>query len=400
MKTETYQGSNTQSAAAVQLAPSQLTTPEDDTAVRLSRIWQELLGVEAVSPDQNFFDLGGDSSLAVRMFSEIEKTFGVKLPLATLYEAPTVEELARVLRSESSASRWSPLVVIQPLGSRPAFFCMHGAGGTVLIYRELSRHLGSDQPFYGLQSQGLDGSCPALETVEEMAALYIKEIRRTQPYGPYFLGGYCGGGTIAYEVAQQLRADGEEVALLAMFDTMNWSKIPITLWSKWTYAYQRLGFHAASFLSLDFAGQAKFLREKIGILRSRIPVWEGMLLATFSKDPNSTASTPLVLGRIWRMNDQACWHYVPRPYPGVLTDFRPSTQYRIFNKPDLKWDRLAQGGQNAVVLPVNPASMLVEPFVEHLAVALRQSIDGAMQRHPEGSSNETQVQSMSRGGVD
>src|SRR5271165_1358009 len=196
MKTETYQGSNTQSAAAVQLAPSQLTTPEDDTAVRLSRIWQELLGVEAVSPDQNFFDLGGDSSLAVRMFSQIEKVFGIKLPLATLYEAPTIEELARVLRDGISASGWSPLVAIQPTGFRPPFFCIHGAGGTVLMYRELSQHLGDDQPFYGLQAQGLDGSCPPLTRVEEMAEVYVKEIRKAQPQGPYFIGGYCMGGTV------------------------------------------------------------------------------------------------------------------------------------------------------------------------------------------------------------
>jgi hypothetical protein len=103
-------------------------------------------------------------------------------------------------------------------------------------------------------------------------------------------------------------------------------------------------------------------------------------LAKFSKDPYSVTSTSLVLGRIWQTNDEACWHYVPRPYPGVVTDFRPSTQYRIFNKPDLKWDRLAQGGQDVVVLPVYPATMLLEPFVKHLAVALKQSIDQAMDR--------------------
>jgi phthiocerol/phenolphthiocerol synthesis type-I polyketide synthase E len=394
MKTDTFQGSNTRSATMVQLPPSQVVPADDDTAKRLSRIWREQLGIEAVGLDQNFFDLGGDSSVAVRMFSEIEQVFGVKLPLAILYEAPTIEELARILRGEVSASGWSPLVAIQPLGSRPPFFCMHGAGGAVLIYRDLSRRLGLDQPFYGLQSQGLDGSCPPLETVEEMAALYVKEIRKNQPQGPYFLGGYCGGGTIAYEVAQQLQAAGEPVALLALFDTMNWSKIPITLWSKGTYTCQRLLFHAASFLSLDFADQSKFLREKLAILRSRIPVWQGMLLANFSKDPNSAASTSIALGRIWQANDQACWQYAPKPYRGAVTDFRPSKQYRIFSKPDLKWDRLADGGQEVIVLPVNPASMLVEPFVEHLALALQRSIDAAMHRDKTGLSMETQVQSL------
>ena len=355
-----------------------LTLRKDDTERRLAGIWRELLGLESIGIDQDYFDLGGDSSLAVRMFAEIEKKFKVKLPLATLYEAPTIEELARVLRGEASASGWSPLVAIQPEGSRPPLFCFHGAGGNVLIYRDLSRHLGSDQPLYGLQSQGLDGSGPPLSTVEDMAALYVKEIRRVQPHGPYFLGGYCGGGSIAYEVAQQLQAEGERVALLALFDTMNWSKIPVTLWSKGTYTCQRLVFHAASLLSLDFGDQSEFLREKMETVHSRIPVWRGMLLAKFNKNCSGAASTSRVLGRIWRTNEQACWHYVPKPYSGTVTDFRPSTQYRIFNKPDLKWDGLAQGGQEVVVLPVYPASMLVEPFVQHLAAALTKSIDRAI----------------------
>lgn len=381
MKSEgIHAGSEVMSVPVAELAASHLDAEKDGIVEHLSRIWRELLAIDTVAVDQNFFDLGGDSSLAVRMFSQIEDIFGVKLPLATLYEAPTIEELARILRGEVASSGWSPLVAIQSSGSRPPLFCMHGAGGTVLIYRELSQRLGLDQPLYGLQSQGLDGDRPPLTTVEEMASLYVKEIRRTQPQGPYFLAGYCGGGTIAYEVAQQLQADGEHIALLALFDTMNWSKIPITLRSKSTYAFQRVIFHAASFLSLDFGNQSRFLREKIKILRSRIPVWRGMLQAKFSKDPDGIASTSIALGRVWRTNDQACWRYVPKPYGGVVTDFRPSTQYRIFNKPDLKWDGLAQGGQEVIVLPVNPASMLVEPFVEHLALELQQSIDRAMVR--------------------
>ena len=389
MKSEgTQAGSNVASVPVANLAMSRLYAEKDDTVELLSRIWRELLGIDTIAVDQNFFDLGGDSSLAVRMFSQIEDIFGVKLPLATLYEAPTIEELARILRGEVASSGWSPLVVIQPLGPRPPLFCMHGAGGTVLIYRELSEHLGLDQPLYGLQSQGLDGDIPPLTAIEEMAALYVREIRRTQPHGPYFLAGYCGGGTIAYEAAQQLQAEGEPIALLALFDTMNWSKIPITLRSKSTYAFQRVVFHAASFLSLDFRNQSRFLREKIKILRSRIPVWRGMLQAKFSKDPNGAASTAIALGRVWQTNDRACWRYVPQPYAGAVTDFRPSTQYRIFNKADLKWDSLAEGGQEVIVLPVNPASMLVEPFVEHLAAALRRSMDAAMIRCGAGYSSE------------
>jgi phthiocerol/phenolphthiocerol synthesis type-I polyketide synthase E len=364
------------------------------TTEQLARIWQEILGIDSVSPDQNYFDLGGDSSLAVQMFAQIEKTFKIKLPLATLYEAPTIEELAKILRGETVASGWSPLVAIQVSGSRPPFFCMHGAGGTVLMYRDLSRRLGDDQPFYGLQAQGLDGASSPLTTVEEMAALYVEEIRRVQSHGPYFLGGYCLGGTVAFEVAQQLRAEGETVALLALFDTMNWHKIPLTIWSKSSHATQRLYFHAASFFSVDSEGKARFLKEKLGVLRSRIPVWQGMLLSRFSNRSNHAASDSLVLGKVWQANDRASWNYVPKPYPGVVTDIRPAKQYRVFSKPDLKWDRLAQGGQESIVLPVNPAMMLVEPFVEHLAVGLRQSMDAAISRSDANSSSEAEVKSL------
>ncbi|MFI5422288.1 MAG: alpha/beta fold hydrolase, partial [Nitrososphaerales archaeon] len=333
---------------------------DDDVTRQIVRIWKELLSLDSVGFDQNYFDLGGDSSVAVQMFTQIEKIFKVKLPLATLYEAPTIEELARILRGDSSSSGWSPLVTIQPEGYRPPIFCFHGAGGNVLNYRDLSKHLGSDQPFYGLQSQGLDGSCPPLTKIEDMAGLYIKEIRKVQPHGPYFLAGYCGGGTIAFEAAQQLQSSGEAIALLALFDTMDWSQIHLTAWNMSFYRLQKLVFHAAEFLNLNWKGKSQFLREKMAVLRNRIPVWRGMLRAKFGNGESGGAKPEsMVLAEIWKMNDRACESYVPQPYPGVITDFRPAKQYRIFDKPNLKWDRLAQK-QQIIVLPVYPASMLIE----------------------------------------
>lgn len=354
---------------------------EEATITQLRRIWQQLLSVESVAPDQNYFDLGGDSILAVQLFAQIEQVFKVKLPVATLFEAPTIEELARILRREAPASGWSPLVNIQPLGSRPPFFCMHGAGGNVLVYRDLARHLGNDQPFFGLQCQGLDGTRPPLTRVEDMAALYVKEIRHARPHGPYLLGGYCGGGTIALEVAQQLHAAGEKVALLALFDTMNWSKIPpMSVWSK-SYQYsERLVFHAANFLTLDGTGKTQFLQEKLKGVRQRLPVWRGMLLARLRRGALGKSESRL-LGEIWRTNDRACTNYVPKPYPGVIADFRPIKQYRMFNKPEAKWDEVAQRGQEVVTLPVYPAGMLVEPFVKHLAAALSTYIDKVIREY-------------------
>jgi phthiocerol/phenolphthiocerol synthesis type-I polyketide synthase E len=375
-----------ESAPVVQSSTLPANAADQATVSALLRIWQEQLGVEGIEPDQNFFDLGGDSSLAVRMFAEIERAFGVKLPLATLYDAPTVVELAQLLRGEVSASGWSPIVAIQPSGSRPPLFFMHGAGGTVLMYRDLSRHLGSDQPCYGLQALGLDGSRPPLTTIEEMAAVYADEIKRTQPSGPYYIVGYCMGGTVAFEVAQQLQRQGETVALLAMLDTMNWHKVRLNAWKRSVHAAQRLLFHGASFLSLDFAGKKKFFHEKYEILRSRIPVWQGRLQAKFGKNTSGAVSDSLVLAHIWQVNDRASWVYIPKQFAGAVADIRPKKQYWLFDKPELKWDQLARDGSEAIVLPVNPASMLVEPFVEHLAVALRRAMDAAMARGKAGSS--------------
>ncbi len=122
----------------------------------------------------------------------------------------------------------------------------------------------------------------------------------------------------------------------------------------------------------------KFFREKMGVVRSRIPVWRGMLLDKFGRNSQVAQSESRLLGQIWQTNDRAVWHYTPQPYPGKITDYRPAKQYRIFNQRDAKWDRLAKGGQEIIILPVYPAGMLLEPFVEHLADALRKSIDAAI----------------------
>ena len=352
---------------------------DDSTADQLARIWESLLGVHPIELDQNYFDLGGDSILAVQMFAQIEQVFQVKLPVATLFEAPTIGELTQILNREAPRSRWSSLVTIQRKGSRPPFFCMHGAGGNVLIYRELSKRMGDDQPFYGLQSQGLDGNSEPLARIEDMAAAYVREIRRVQKKGPYYVGGYCLGGTIAYEVAQQLRARGEQVALLAMFDTLNWCKLPpLDFWKKTSMAFERIAFHALNFVHLDREGMRVFLQEKLKALRNRIPVWRGMLLAKLAGNSDSTRSRSMVLGKIWAGNDQASMEYVPKPYPGVVTDFRPLKQYSIYHRSDLKWEALAQQGQKIVQLPVYPAGMLVEPFVKSLAQALIEAMDSTL----------------------
>ena len=195
--------------------------PIGDVETKLATIIASLLKVPRVGRTDSFFDLGGHSLLAASLFSEIERTFGKRLPLAILYRASTIETLAAAIEAQPRDANWPSLVDIRGGVSKARFFCVHGAGGNVLLYRNLARHFGNEFSFYGLQSQGLDGNDAPLTTVEEMAEKYLGEIRKVQPQGPYLLGGYCLGGTIAYEIAQRLRRDGDEVALVALMDTYN-----------------------------------------------------------------------------------------------------------------------------------------------------------------------------------
>jgi thioesterase domain-containing protein/non-ribosomal peptide synthetase component F len=345
------------------------------TEKKLQRIWESLLGTNPIGVNQNYFDLGGTSILAVRLFAQISKEFQRKLPLSVLFEAPTIAQLAKVLQGEGTSSDWSPLVAIQPNGSRPPFFCIHGGGGNVLIYRDLSRHLGSDQPLYGLQAQGLDGERPCLTTIEAMASLYVTEIRRLQPHGPYHLGGYCMGGTVVYEMAQQLKAQGEEVALLALFDTMNWCNIPSdTPWRKVRHFGQRVRFHGKNFFLLNAGEKKMFLDEKVKVLRSRSKIWKGMMFGRFLSKESGNKAESVVLAEMWQINDRACVVYQAKPYDGVVTDFRPMTQYAKYSPAEGDWSRLARGGHEILTLPVYPAGMLLEPFVKHLADAVKTTI--------------------------
>jgi phthiocerol/phenolphthiocerol synthesis type-I polyketide synthase E len=340
--------------------------PENYTEVRLARIWEEVLGIESIGHDQNYFDLGGDSSLTVQLFARIEDVFKVKLPLPMLFDAPTIVELARNLDREISESAYSSLVPIQPSGSRAPLFCIHATSGNVSIYQHLSRHLGSDQPVYGLQAQGFDSIRPVLTKIEDMAALYIREIRKVRPKGPYLLAGYGMGGTIAFEMAQRLHADGENVALLALINTMNWFRVVApSVWEQKYYAGQRIAFRAGSFLCLDFKSKINAL------VRKRVGKKQNNAAKT------AVASSASVQTQVWESNDLACSAYVPKFYPGTIIDFRPMRQYRLYAKPELKWNNLAQS-VDEVVLPVYPDDMLSEPFVKCLAATLKESLELAV----------------------
>ncbi len=191
---------------------------DDPLQEQLIQIWEKLLGRKPIGIRDNFFDLGGHSLLAVRLMHRIKQLNGQTIPLAVLLQAPTVEQLAAALRNGCSR-HWASLVPIQPEGSKPPFFCVHGVGGNVVGFHYLAQYMKPDYPFYGLQSHGMDGKHAGHTRIEDLAAHYIDAIRTVQTTGPYHLGGFSLGGLVAYEMACQLVAAGEEVGILMLFDT-------------------------------------------------------------------------------------------------------------------------------------------------------------------------------------
>ena len=186
---------------------------------QLCELWQKVLRIERVGINDDFFDLGGHSLLAVRLFAEVEKMTGRKLPLVTLFQAPTIAHLAALLGQEQASGSQSVLVPIQPHGNKPPLYLVHGAGGDVLWgYANLVAHMDPEQPIYALKSRGQAG-LEEFDRLEDMAAYYVEVVRAHQPEGPYYLGGYCFGGNVAYEMARQIQAQGGQVALLALLDS-------------------------------------------------------------------------------------------------------------------------------------------------------------------------------------
>ncbi len=200
-------------------AEGSTTTPENKEEELLLSVWKNVLGRESISVQDDFFELGGHSLIAVQMMARLEKETGVKLPLAALFEHPTIRKLARLLTTDEKAVNWRSLVPIKPQGSRLPLYIVHGAGLHVMLFNALAANLDPEQPVYGLQAKGLDGQEEPLPSIEAIAAHYVAEVLDQNPDGPYVLAGYSLGGIIAYEMARQFMALGKQMKLLAMFDT-------------------------------------------------------------------------------------------------------------------------------------------------------------------------------------
>jgi non-ribosomal peptide synthetase component F/thioesterase domain-containing protein/acyl carrier protein len=348
---------------------SQFVAPHDSTELQLLLIWERLLERLEIGVRDNFFDLGGQSLLAAHLVSEVEKAFGRKIDLSTLLTAPTIEQMARHLRSKE-ATEHSSLVPIRPSGSKPPLFCVHGGGGHVLRFRAMAARLDPDQPFYGLRSPEVDGAVKKV-TVEELAAGYIRDIRSLQSHGPYNLSGASFGGLVAYEMATQLVAQGEQVGVVALFDTGN------------PAYYRDLSF------SQSMRFRASYLLERIERYGKRLlhgETWQlvrdlghsfyirasGFAWNVFQK-LYSVRQRPMpgALRDNVMMFSSVAQAYSPKPYPGRVTLFRAAGRTAEYGSdPALGWEEVVRGEIKIITVPGDHMTILEEPHVWNLVEQL------------------------------
>jgi amino acid adenylation domain-containing protein len=335
-------------------SPAQvIAAPADPLQAKLVKIWEDVLGKKPIAVEDNFFELGGHSLLAARLMHRTGQMLGKTLPLAMLFQFPTVSQLATALSQDGWSHHWSSLVPIQPDGSQVPFFCIHGIGGNVIGFRELGRRMGPDYPFYGLQSRGLDGTQACHTSVEQMAAHYLSEIRHLQPQGPYFVGGFSFGGLVAFEMAQQLHQQGDEVGLLVLFDTYpgNQQAVGASLINLLLHPTWKHWFH-----DLPKVAGKRFRRS--------MKNWR----------------VPQVLRDVRGSNTTAADKYVLRRYPGKATLIRAEEKsLRSSEDPLAAWYGLV-AGLDVHEIPGDHYDILVDPQVERLAECLKSCIDGVRSR--------------------
>lgn len=355
---------------------SDYVAPETPVELDLAAIWSDLLGVKKVGTGDDFFDLGGNSLIGVRLFASIRKKHGVSLPLATLFEAPTIAELSGLLAAhgvsgavqaesgnegvEASIAEWSPLVQLtNGLPGLRGIYAVHGAQGNVMKFKSLADRLPETRPIYGFQAFGSDGVQSPLDSVYEMARRYVAVMRSVQPQGPYTLAGYSGGGIIAYEMAQQLKEIGETVDLLIMFDTVHPHADEVQ---------NRMIDRVRNLPRLhpDIAlNTVRTTMRKVPVVKDLLPKHKSGLY----QDADLVAAS-------WRVYDAfyvAANAYRPQPYDGQVVIVRAArTNLRYLNLgPSLGWEKHLMTPFTSVTVDATHATIFDEPAIDDMAAQVR-----------------------------
>lgn len=341
---------------------------------QLTEIWESVLGIQPIGIQNNFFEMGGSSLLAVQMLTQIEKLWGKSLPITTLLQAPTIEDLVLVLNNVEPEEGMGDLVTLQSGGSKPPLFCIYG----VLLYQDLVNHLDPDQPVYGVFLQEevdllKTGRCDqhncVFASVPTIAARYLETIRCFQPHGPYYLAGESFGGVVAFEMATQLQAAGEEVALVALLDSWLLNGYTQPLVQRLKLHWKLLSKHGLSYIVKRVQRRTQMVRRKLAASLHKVyqqlhPFSGSISLAVTEVTQQDVRAS--VLQRASRL-------YVPKPYSGKMVLFRAMERdvFEVGYDRDLGWGPLAAGGLEIFDVPGDHLGILKDPNVRVLAEKLQ-----------------------------
>ncbi|MHC5860260.1 amino acid adenylation domain-containing protein [Nostoc sp.] len=365
--------------------------PRNQIELQLVQIWSKILKVDKVGVQENFFNLGGHSLLAPYLMAQIKQQFGKEIPLASLFQNPTIEQLATIVQVESDSSNSSCLVPIQPNGSNLPFFCVPGTGGEPFYLYHLGHYLGAEQPLYGFQPNKFDRELEPATQIQEMASRYIQAIQTVQPQGPYFLGGHSFGGKVAFEIAQQLLHQRYEVALLVIIDTtaptLNERKTRLDCldWDRARWLIDliktvevalvtKIDITEDTLRSLPENKQLNYVLELFKMI-NMLP-------------PNAETTQLENMLQAYKTNSLSLIDYVPQQiYPGGIKLLRASEPFgdnyarklpaEMLQDSALGWNEFSGEPVNVDFLPGNHVTMMSEPHVQVLAERLKAYIQQA-----------------------
>src|SRR5581483_3255840 len=369
--------------------------PRDKIVLSLQGVWEEILGINSVGTGENFFDIGGYSLKALVLASRIGEIFDIRIPVRTVFEYPTIADMAAFLRQNASVETVSSVVPIQPKGTARPLFCVHPGDGLTNCFIPLAQCLGSDQPLFAFQAYGIEENELPLRSVEEIAAAYIKDMQRIQPTGPFQLAGMCLGATIAYEIAQQLVASGEPVSFLAILDEFP-NLYPVSS----LISDSELETTEKDLLALWL--EYKF-RPKVRISGVERPKEYTLSidaqLDTFLAALKTSGEVPQEITReqyrrrlqVEAMNVAARKRYRFQPFPGRITVFR--SDFVLSFGESIGWKKLAQGGLEIVAVPLEHNKFFIN---EHSASVLAEILKPRLyrERASEGKRQEAEELSM------
>jgi aspartate racemase len=371
----------------------------NDVELKLALIWEKVLGVQSIGIQDNFFDLGGHSLLAVRLFAQIEETFNQKLPLSTLLQAPTIEQLAQWLHQSDSSEIQESLVPLRSGHGKPPLFFIHDGDGETMLYLNLVRQLSPEHPVYGIQPYRRKGY-PILHTrIREMVAYYIEKMRSIQPEGPYLVGGLCAGGVLAFEIARQIQRQGQKVALVALIDVGD-VQAPERVGRM---ASQRLNSFAEALKPGSSLNPQKQLLPKLKVMAQKISnlvTYEaGLKIQTIQNklklklfrhylDHNLPLPTWLQDIPVRTIYFFAKREYAPDAlYPDEVVLFRATAgegddepSINLYSDPLLGWGKRVTQPVKVYDIPGGHSSMLQEPNAQVLAEKMQTYIDVALSK--------------------